>query len=128
MIGMGAIALALALVALALAYVLLLQEERGPILYDPTVELPDDYMVLTAYPSSEVDLQSIASLTPLIMGDGIYHPFLVLDPDGGLSRQQLFTLTHLRTDRPKVLFQTDPSTIDTVNDQLREAGLSEVGP
>ena len=96
--------------------------------YSPTRELPPDYMIITDYPQNEEDLLAIATLSPLVQKgkDAPYHPLIVMDPEGGLSSQELYTLSHLRTDRDKILFTNAESSIDTINSQLSDAALSPI--
>ena len=96
--------------------------------YSPTQELPSDYIIITDYPQNEEDLMAIVTLSPLVQKgkDAPYHLLIVMDPEGGLSSQELYTLSHLRTDREKILFTNGESSMDTINSQLSDAALTPI--
>jgi len=120
------IAVASLLLLSGLLYLVTREEKEKVDIYSPTEDLPDEYVVLIDYPDDEKDLQAIASLTPLVMKDGKYHTMLILDPEGGLSRQQLYTLTHLKEDRTKILFTGDETSRENIDSQLTSEGLSGI--
>ncbi len=101
------------------------KEEDRP-LYQPTIELPSDYMVITEYPKNPDDMLSVACLSSLINRGEVYNPFMILDQEGKLSSQQIYTLTNWKTDRAKLLFVNSEALFNSVNSQLSEAGLSPV--
>ena len=107
-------------------YYLLKEEERPVDLYSPTVEVPADFMVLVEYPATQEDMMAISCLTPLLFLGGNFHPLMVLDQENSLSRQELFTLSHWNTDYTKLLFGNGEGTLDRINSQLADAGLSPV--
>jgi hypothetical protein len=69
---------------------------------------------------------SIAALTSAQFMTGEYHPLIVCDPEGGLSRQLLFTLENLETDRQKYLFTNKETSLTYINTQLGDIGLEPV--
>ena len=107
-------------------YYLISEEKKEGELYSPTVAVPEDFMVIVEYPGSEEDMLAISCLTPLLFMGGNHHPLIVLDRENELSRQELFTLSHWRTDRQKMFFGNGEGTLSTVNSQLSDAGLSTV--
>ncbi|MGA1872800.1 MAG: C25 family cysteine peptidase [Thermoplasmatota archaeon] len=117
---------ALLLLAGGLALILSRPGERPRVIYDPDTELPADYMFIVDYPESEEDLLSVAALTSAQFMGGEYHPLVVCDPEGGLSRQLLFTLENLNTDRQKYLFTNKETSLTLINTQLGDIGASQI--
>jgi len=109
-----------------LLFVFLREEEPGVPIYAPTTELPGDFIVIADYPDTQEDMMSISCLAPLLFHGGSFHPLLILDQDGYLSRQELYTLSHWKTDRPKLLFSNGEGVLDNVNAQLEGEGLEPV--
>lgn len=93
--------------------------------YSPDTGLPEDFMVIVDNPRTEDELLAVASLTPLLFLGGEYHPLVIIEEDGDLSTQLLFTLTHLDTDREKLIFSNREDTFAKVNAQLGNNGLTE---
>lgn len=122
-----AAATTVSLVLLAGLVFVLYEEEEPPLsLYNPEVELPGDYMVLVEYPKSQDDMMAIGCLSSLLASGEKYHPLVILNPDGELSRQELYTMTNQKEDRAKLLFIKTEGLFSKVNAQLQEAGLSPV--
>ena len=68
-------------------YAMTRKEEGKEWRYEPDIELPVDFMIITDHPTSEEDQLSIAALTSVQFHGGTYHPLVICDPEGGLSRQ-----------------------------------------
>ncbi|MGA1821538.1 MAG: C25 family cysteine peptidase [Thermoplasmatota archaeon] len=122
-IGAAAVVVIL-VIGVVMLFALRAEEEREEE-YSPDTELPEDFMVIVDNPSSEEDLLAIAALTPLLYLGGDYHPLVIIEEDGDLSPQLLFTLTNLETDREKLIFSNREDTFAKVNAQLGNSGLSE---
>ncbi|MCK5772760.1 MAG: hypothetical protein KAH57_03140, partial [Thermoplasmata archaeon] len=112
----------------ALVFLLTRPEPRVEDEYSPTTELPLDYIIIADYPQNEEELLAIATLSPLVQKgkEAPYHALMVMAPEGGLSSQELYTLSHLRTDRDKLLFSNDGSSMETINSQLSAASLTPI--
>ena len=115
--AIGAVTL-LALSAIGL-YFLSRPEKEGIPPYDPTVDLPEDYIVLVDAPRDMDDMMFIASLSSLAVRDE-YHPMFILE-DGELDGHQLWTIGH-SIDRiknsPKLLFTSEEATFENVKEQV----------
>ena len=109
-----------------LLFVFLREEEPTIPIYTPTTELPGDFIVIADYPDTQEDMLSISCLSPLLFHGGSFHPLLILDQDGYLSRQELYTLSHWKTDRLKLLFSNGEGVLENVNAQLEGEGLEPV--
>jgi len=109
-----------------LAIFLLRPTEKPGMVYEPDTELPADYMFIVDYPETQEDLFSIAALTSAQFMGGDYHPLVVCSPEGGLSRQLLFTLENLETDRQKYLFTNKDTSLTFINTQLGDIGASSI--
>ncbi len=118
------VGIVLLLVGFGAFYMLREKEPREPKLYSPDTELPADYMLIVDYPRSQTDQLSIAALTSVQFKGGQYHPLVVCDPEGGLSRQLQFTLGNLETDREKYLFTNQEGSMTHINTQLGDMGGS----
>lgn len=125
-IRIGAILVVALLLAVVLGIIFLRKEEGPGIFYDPYIELPDDFLLIVDYPRSYEDMLSIAALTSLQFMDGDYHPLVVCSPEGGLSRQVLYTLDHLDNDRTKLLFTNKDASMTRINTQLGDIDASPV--
>ncbi|MBN1389215.1 MAG: hypothetical protein JXA22_01085 [Candidatus Thermoplasmatota archaeon] len=125
-IRIGAMVVIALLLAGGLGVVLLRKEKEHEIVYDPHIELPDDFLLIVDYPRSEEDMLSIAALTSVQFKDGKYRPLVVCSPEGGLSRQLLYTLDHLENDRVKLLFTNKDNSLTRINTQLGDIGASAV--
>lgn len=109
-----------------IAYFLLAGEEEPYKPYSPENELPQDFMLIVDYPTTEEELLSISTLTSVQFIGGEYHPLVVCSPEGGLSSQEVFTLSNLKTDRQKVLFTNKETALGNINQQLSGAGLDPI--
>ncbi|MFW3145236.1 MAG: C25 family cysteine peptidase [Thermoplasmatota archaeon] len=107
-------------------YIMSREEKEKEWKYLPDIELPADFMIITDYPSSEEEQLSIATLTTVQFHGGEYHPLVICDPEGGLSRQLQFTLSNLKTDREKILFTNEEGTLTRLNTQLGDVGVSPI--
>lgn len=121
----GAVFLALILTS-ALGYFIMRDEEKPGELYKPENELPQDFMMIVDYPTTEEELFAISTLTSVQFIGNTYHPIVVCSPEGGLSSQELFTLSNLNTDRQKVLFTNKETALGNINTQLSGEGLSPI--
>ncbi len=122
----GAAAFVILLLIGVVAVLLLGDDDKDPDIYSPVNALPEDFMMIVDYPTTENELFAISTLTSVqFMGD-IYRPLVICDPEGGISSQQIYTLTHLNTDRPKVLFTNKETGLANINQQLSTEGLSPV--
>lgn len=119
----AAAAIVVLLLAGVMALVLFRPKEEAKDYYEPEVELPADYTVIVEYPKSQEDLFAIATLTPVLFKDGRYHPMMILSPEDELSRQQLFTMSHWKTDREKIFFSNSPELSEKITMQLDSEGL-----
>ena len=115
--AIGAVAL-LTVSALGL-YFLTRPKKEGIPPYDPTIDLPQDYVILVDAPENLKDMMFIASLSSLAVREE-YHPLFILD-QGKLDEHQLWTLEH-SIDRiknsPKLLFTSEDATYQSVKDQV----------
>ncbi|MGA1848436.1 MAG: C25 family cysteine peptidase [Thermoplasmatota archaeon] len=123
----GAVSIiALLLVSVLALFLLSGKEDAGGPVYDPSVELPADYMFIVDDPRTDEDLLSIAALTSVQFMGGEYHPLVVCDQEGGLSRQILYTLAHLETQRQMYLFTNKDSSLTLINTQLSDIGYPAI--
>lgn len=125
-IRIGAVVIVLLLMVGGLALFLSRGQEQPQKVYDPDIELPQDFLFIVDNPSSEEDMLSIAALSTAQFMGGEYHPLVVCDPEGGLSRQLLYTLENLETDRQKYLFTNKDTSLTHINTQLGDIGLEPI--
>jgi len=99
------------------------EEDKG---YNPENELPQGFMMIVDYPTTHEEQFAISNLASVQFMGGEYHPLVICDREGGLSSQEIYTLTNLDTDRPKILFTNQETAAGNVNRQLSDAGLSVI--
>lgn len=99
------IAVIVCLMLLAVAVLFYTPTTPAPDRYDPSIELPDDYIVLVEEPQSMEDLTFIAALSSIVVHNG-YHPMFILD-DGKLDQHQLWTMSYVGIEELPVLLFTD---------------------
>lgn len=94
-------------------------EDRG-FNYEPTVELPNEYMIFVDEPENLNDMIFVASLSSLaVHGDG-YNPMFILDK-GSLDQHQLWAIEHMdNKDIPKLVFTDNEATVQQIQAQLGE--------
>jgi len=93
--------------------------EKGIPPYHPTLDLPQEYMVLVDAPENDEDRMFISSLSSIAVREK-YHPLFILD-DGSLDEHQLWTIEHFEDslrNAPKLLFTSKDSTFESVNAQV----------
>jgi len=122
----GAVVIVLLLLVGGLALFLSGGKDEPAEVYDPDTQLPEDYLFIVDDPTNEEDMLSIAALTSAQFMGGEYHPMMVCDPEGGLSRQLLYTLENLETDREKFLFTNKDTSLTHINTQLSDIGVEPV--
>jgi hypothetical protein len=115
----GAIVLMLILAGIGL-FAFYPQPEEEVFQYEPTIELPLQYMVFVDAPQSEEDMTFIAMLSSFAVRDEEYHPMFILDK-GELDQHQLWAIEHMDIkDVPKYLFTDDEATVGKLSKQLGE--------
>ncbi|RLF66481.1 MAG: hypothetical protein DRN57_07055 [Thermoplasmata archaeon] len=107
-------------------FLLLGGRKGGEPRYNPVNSVPRDFMMITDYPGTEEEMFAISLLTSLQFMGGEYHPLVICSPDGVLSDHELFTLSHLKTDRPKVFFTNRETAPANINQQLSGMGLAPI--
>ncbi len=88
--------------------------------YNPTIDLPDNYLVMVDEPIEEADFAFVASLGSIVNHNG-YHPFYILGPDG-MDVKQLWTLQHMNFNEFPVLLFTNDS--DGMLGKLNAQGIA----
>jgi hypothetical protein len=84
----------------------------------PTIELPDDYIVIAELPHTEVQRAFVASLSSIIVRGDEYHPFF-LTVNGMLDEHQMWTLFNMGlASTPKLLFTNSETITASVESQL----------
>ncbi|UCG70050.1 MAG: hypothetical protein JSV09_03270 [Thermoplasmata archaeon] len=85
--------------------------------YEPTIDLPDQYMIFVEEPQNEEDLTFIAALSSLVVRD-TYNPMFILSEEG-LDRYQLWTIEHMNImDVPKLLFTNSEAVMSNVQSHV----------
>ena len=111
------IAVFLCLMLVAVAVILYSPAAPPEAGYDPSLELPSDYMVLVEEPQTLEDLTFIAALSSIVVHDG-YHPMFILD-DGKLDQHQMWTIGYVGiADLPVLLFTDNPDLQANLADQV----------
>lgn len=121
----AAVATVVLLAGGGLLYFLLREVKVEEPVYNPTVELPAEFVMIADYPETVEDMFATSCLSSLMFHGGRFHSLLVLAPDNTLSRQELFTLAGWNEDQDKILFSNN-EVIGGINSQLEGAGLSTV--
>jgi hypothetical protein len=117
-----AAALLLAVLLLAVAVAFIPPAEVAEDRYSPTVELPEDFIVLVEEPQTLDDMTFIAALSSLVVREDIYHPMFILE-EGKLDQHQLWTIEHMNmADLPFILFTDNP---DLVNGLMEQVSINE---
>jgi len=113
-----------------LTYLLLREAPPEGPSYEPTEELPEDYGVLMEMPNDNCSMLFSAMLSSLVVdSDGTYHPFFILDEDGGLDSHQMDTVEKAGLlSLPFLLFSNDPEKELKVQGQVEVHGNYEMGP
>jgi hypothetical protein len=114
----GAAVLILILAGIALLYPT--PEEEQVFRYEPTVELPDDFMILVDEPQDYNDMIFIAALSSLAVSEDDYYPMFILEK-GALDQHELWAIEHMdNSDVPKLVFTDSESTKELLRSQLGE--------
>jgi hypothetical protein len=115
---LGGVALMVILAGIGLT-ALIPKPEDDIFIYEPSIELPDQYMIFVDAPETEDDMTFIAMLSSLAVREE-YNPMFVLD-NGQLDQHQLWTIEHMDIkDVPKLVFTDDEATITKLQGQLGE--------
>lgn len=84
---------------------------------EPTIDLPNQYMIFVEEPQNEEDMTFIAALSCLAVREN-YNPMFILGEDG-LDEHQLWTINHMNIkDAPKLLFTNTESVATTLSSQI----------
>ncbi|MEE9152295.1 MAG: hypothetical protein V3U20_10765, partial [Thermoplasmata archaeon] len=106
------------------ALVFLLRGDEAKPEHEPTIDLPDQYMVLVEEPQTEEDMTFIAALSTLVVRDN-YNPMFILQ-NGSLDRFQLWTIEHMSIkDVPKLLFTNSEEIAADVQSQVDNVEVYE---
>ena len=93
--------------------------EEGIPPYEPTIDLPENYIVLVDEPENMDDMMFIASLSSIAVREQ-YHPMFILE-DGSLDEHQLWTIDHMVDNiknAPKLLITSEEATYNSVKAQV----------
>jgi hypothetical protein len=99
------IAIAICAMLIALALLVFRPPVTAEEKYEPTTDLPSDYIVLVEEPMEQYDMTFIAALSSVVVHDG-YHPMFILD-EGKLDQHQLNSIENLNMGNISILFFTD---------------------
>ncbi len=84
----------------------------------PTVELPENYIILVKDPENEEERAMVAALSALAVHNDEFHPIFMLE-EGKLDDHALWTIEHSTyMDATKYLFTNDPSMLPDVEAQV----------
>lgn len=84
----------------------------------PTVELPENYIIIVQEPESEEERAMVAALSVLAVHDGEFHPMFLLE-EGILDDHALHTIENSNyVDATKFLFTNDPAMVSEISDQV----------
>ena len=87
--------------------------------YEPSIDLPEEYIILVNEPQNLDDMMFISSLSSIAVRD-TYHPLFILE-DGKLDDHQLWTIEHFVDEiknAPKLLFTSDENVLNNVKGQV----------
>ncbi|RLF56246.1 MAG: hypothetical protein DRN35_00305 [Thermoplasmata archaeon] len=88
----------------------------APPKYSPTLDLPEDYIIVAEQPDSMEDMLAIATISSLAVKDGC-HPFFIATEEG-LDNHQLDTLEKLSCmNLPVILFANNETLAETLKGQ-----------
>lgn len=84
----------------------------------PTIELPENYIIIVQEPESEEERAMVAALSVLAVHDGEFHPMFLLE-EGILDDHVLQTIENSNyADATKFLFTNDPAIVSDVGEQV----------
>lgn len=123
-------AVVLLLLGSAIVAFLLWPSKEAPRRYEPTVDLPFDYVILVDEPRDEYGMQFTAMLSSLaVTRTGKYNPMFILTSEGRLDDHQLHTINLLGLDQGSILlFTEDPENPPSVSEQVSVAGTYCMSP
>ncbi|UCH89691.1 MAG: hypothetical protein JSV49_03315 [Thermoplasmata archaeon] len=114
-----AIAVLICLMLVALAVTVLPPTEPREDKYRPTIDLPENYIVLVEEPRDLYDMTFIAALSSVVVHNDNYNPMFILD-DGSLDQHQLWTIQHLNlAELPALLFTDNPDIAGGLREHLQ---------
>jgi hypothetical protein len=97
--------------------------------YEPTIELPQDYMIFVEEPQDENDMFFIAALSSRAVDSEDYHPMFVFDAQDGLDQHQIWTIEHMDiSDVPKLVFTNSDGSVEKLRSQLGDIADENVFP
>ena len=118
----GAVAVAALFLVAGAAYIWGMEAPEGGYKYDPSIALPEDYMLFVDNPVTPEDRAFVASLSSLAVRGETYHPFFILGEEG-LDQHSLWTIQHhVRKDVPKLYFTHNPDGAGSLQSQLDGIG------
>jgi hypothetical protein len=89
--------------------------------YQPTRELPEEYMIFVESPQNQDDMTFIAALSCLAVREDDYHPMFIFDPSGGLDQHQIWAIEHMDIkDVPKLVFSSSEGIVEKLRSQIGE--------
>jgi hypothetical protein len=98
-------------------FALLPQPVEKEFKYEPTIELPEQYMIFVDEPKTQEDMTFIAMLSSLAVRDK-YNPMFILE-EGELDQHQLWTIEHMDiSDVPKLVFTSEEGTVGKLGKQI----------
>ena len=94
-------------------------EEKKVFKYEPTIELPEDYMIFVDEPQDDNDMFFIAALSCLAVRDDTYHQMYIFDPQGGLDNHEIWAIEHMdNKDVPKLVFTNSEGIVEKLRSQI----------
>jgi hypothetical protein len=119
----GAIAVAALFVVAGVVYILGIEPEAKGYQYDPSIALPEEYVVFVDEPDTPEDRAFVASLSSLVVRGETYHPFFILGEEG-LDQHMIWTLQHhARKDAPKLYFTHNVEAASGLQSQMEAEGI-----
>jgi hypothetical protein len=104
-------------------------EEKEVFKYDPTVELPGDYMIFVDEPQDKDGMLFIAALSTLAVDEEDYHPMFVFDAQEGLDQHQIWAIEQMdNKDVPKLVFTNSEGSVEKLRSQLGDIPDENVFP
>ena len=80
--------------------------EERPFKYEPTIDLPEEFMIFVDEPNDYNEMVFVASLSSIAVREDNYNPLFILE-QGKLDQHQLWAIEHMdNSDISKIVFSS----------------------